>query len=243
LRRLHADAKSSRRVGSIAATALAIVLAAAPGPASAQVTEDPQQDAIASARTFFSQFGVAADVQDRLISDYLSGEQWDASSSTSRPTSTRIFDDGVYDYTLRTYPDGSINVVRVERPTSSTGPNEVSTQGIGGCTRVVSGGQDHRNGCKVDFWWGLVSLSFYSSFTYITPGFDRIDSVWGASWSIGGACSTDRNYFGINKKVESSTGPARARLEVQAQMCGVAYTTTFFLQLTVGAGGAKYTYG
>lgn len=228
----------------VASFALALLTSA---PASAATLPIDAEPPIAvELRAFLTDHGVDSGTQEDLIEEYLAGEIWDSASSDSIPTSTEMYMEGSYHYTVNRYPDGSVNVLRVEQPIERTTGSEdgvVTPRAISGCSVVNSGTSSHRNGCKVDFWWGAVAMSFYASFTYVTPGYDRIKEVWGAGWSIGGACGTNQNYFGIQKMYENSSGPARARLEVQAQMCGIPYSTTFFLQLTVGAGGAQYSYG
>ena len=228
---------------SVIALVTGLVLAmGAVAPASALQPAGTGHPEIAGIKDFFDEYGVDKDTQGKLIAEHLSGGKWDSASSDNDPVSTETYVENGYDYTVNRYSDGSVNVLRVEQPADQFS-ERLSTQAISGCTSSTSGAESHRIGCKVDFWYGLVSMSFYASFTYVTPGYDRIDEVWGATYTIGGACSTNRNYFGIQKKYENAYGPARARLEVQAQVCGVPYSTTFFLQLTVGSGGAQYTYG
>ncbi|MFC6356117.1 hypothetical protein [Luethyella okanaganae] len=60
---------------------------------------------------------------------------------------------------------------------------------------------------------------------------NTVSSVWGASWTIGGSCSSSLAYLG---RPNSNTG-----LEtVSAQMCGVPYATSFNLQVQVSGGTA-----
>ncbi|GAB3142458.1 hypothetical protein [Marisediminicola antarctica] len=211
-------------------------------PASALQPDNSGNPELAELRDFFDEYGVGKGAQGKLIAKHLSGGTWEAASSDNTPVATETYEEDGNDVTVNRYSDGSVNVLKVEQPADQS-TERFSTQAISGCASSTSGSESRRTGCKVDFWYGLVSMSFYASFTYVTPGYDRIDEVWGARYTIGGACSTNRNFFGIQKKYENVYGPARARLEVQAQVCGVPYTTTFFLQLTVGSGGAQYTYG
>ncbi|MDO9395646.1 MAG: hypothetical protein Q7T71_03780 [Herbiconiux sp.] len=78
-------------------------------------------------------------------------------------------------------------------------------------------------------------MSFRADYN-LASGNNRVTNQWGASWTIAGACSTNKNYFG---RPNAHT----ARLEVQAQMCAVPYTTTFYLELSVSGNRAYYTYG
>jgi hypothetical protein len=208
------------------------------GRAAISSTSPTQDEAIRNAREFFNEFRVDESTQHQLIRAYIAGEQWDSASSSNIPITVAAYKQNGYDYTVNTYVDGSINVLRIQE---AVAPGELG--GISECTQIVNGSQDHRNGCKVDFWYGLVSMSFKANFTYVTPGYDRIDMIYGANNTVGGACDVNTTYFGIVQSTENSNGPARARYEVQAQMCGVPYSTTFFLELTVGAGGANFNFG
>lgn len=72
-------------------------------------------------------------------------------------------------------------------------------------------------------------LSFYASYNL---GNNTVTNTYGAGWSIGGACSVGLIYLG---RPASNIG----RMDVQAQMCGIPYNTTFWLQLTVRNGAAS----
>ena len=176
-------------------------------------------------RAFFDEYGVAKTSQDRLINTYVQGERWDSSRSESTPISTTSYHSGNESRTVNTYRDGSVNVVSWEEPEVQ------NSRAISGCTK---NGNSYSN-CKVDFWYGAVAMSFRADYS-LAPGANKITNQWAASWSIGGACSTTKNYFGR----PSST---RARLEVQAQMCGIPYSTTFFLELAVGGNKSSFTFG
>ena|SRR6478735_8023278 len=230
--------RSKKWIGAVlAALTVSAALLAAPATASAN-EDDPL---ITQMETFLIEYGGSATNAAVLVKRFRAGLPIQAASSSSTPLAVQRYAKSGYNYTVSKYADGSIGVMRVQQPNPlSTGP---STFAISGCGSYTSGSESHRTNCLVDFLYGLVAMSFRADFTYVTPGNDRIDSVWGDSWSIGGACSTNRNYFGIQKKYEDASGPARARLQVQAQMCGIPYTTTFYLQLQVGAGGATFQYG
>lgn len=176
-------------------------------------------------RAFFDEYGVAPASQDRLIRTYMQGKRWDSSSSVSTPIRTTTYLSGKESKTVNRYQDGSVNVVSWEQPGAQ------NSRAIIGCTK---NGNSYSN-CKVDFWHGLVAMSFRADYS-LTPGANKITSQWGASWTLGGACSTTKNYFGR----PSST---RARLEVQAQVCGVPYSTTFFLELAVGGNKSSFSFG
>ncbi|WP_349866769.1 hypothetical protein [Leifsonia sp. WHRI 6310E] len=188
----------------------------------AEAAEDP---AIATAKGFLSQYGASQTVQDRLIASYLAGEQWDSMSSAAEAVSVEKYTEADGDYTVNTYRDGSISVSRFEIPKVGDALNK---PGISGCS--VSG--TSRNNCKVDMWVGLVSLSFYASYNLNN---NTVTNTYGAGWSIGGACSANLVYLG---RPASNIG----RMDVSAQMCGIPYSTTFWLQLTVRSGSAAVSW-
>lgn len=128
-----------------------------------------------------------------------------------------------YEKRVSYYPDGSVAVSRIELPAASLGDAGIFSS-PNGCT--ISGSQ--RLNCNVDMWVGVVSMGFKANYNLAT---NRVTSVWGASWSIGGACSASQTYLGIPN---SYTG----LLTVSAQMCSVGYNTAFNLAVTVANGAA-----
>lgn len=207
-----------KSIGRVVAVALAIVIAAG---MSVPALADSEPVQVQTARQFMEQFGVDQGVQDALVSKYLQGETWDSMTPGMVPTKTSEFERADGSYTLFEYEDGSIAVTRIEKAIEGN-PRQ---RGISGCS--VSGAQ--YTGCKIDTWVGLVMLSFYTSYNLST---NRVTSApWGAGYTIGGACSAYVSYLGR---------PALniAQMNVQAQMCGVGYTTWFELRLTISGGRA-----
>jgi hypothetical protein len=224
--------KHTRITAALAAAAVvaAIGLAAPanaatpPSATSSEVHVDPAS--VASARMFLDRYEVQPATAERLIRRYEDGGTWLAASSTNSPVSSRTQDDGDALATIRTYADGSINVERLEKPAPLG-----DSRGISGCSHS---GTSYSN-CKVDFWWGVVSMSFRANYS-LKSGDNRITNVYAASWSIGGACGTSKNYFGRpTAKI--------ARLEVQAQMCVIPHSQTFWLQLALSGNKAAFTFG
>lgn len=214
----------SMAVGGAALLGAGGAQAATASPASVPLADDVRSDVTA----FFDEYGVDRVTQQRLVSVIESGGRWEAMSADSTPIASETSEAlGPNDHRAETvvdrYSDGSVSVRSLELPADDGA--------IGGCSRS---GTSYSN-CTVDFWYGLVSMSFKADYS-LASGKNRITNQWGATWTIGGACSTSKNYFGR----PSST---RARLEVQAQMCSLPYTTTFYLELSVGGNRAGYTYG
>ncbi len=183
---------------------------------------------VVGARSFFTEFGVDQATQDDLITAYEAGEEWDSFDS-SNPTTSVVAEsraDGAY--TISTFEDGSISVVRIQHATEDL-TGGVSTRGITQCQ--VSGAQ--YNGCKIDMWVGLVALSFYTSYNLSS---NTVTSVpWGGGYSIGGACGASITYLG-------RPFASRAQMNVQATTCGAPYTTWFELRLDIVGGSANVSW-
>jgi hypothetical protein len=205
---------------SIATVLLAGIVLLSPMGATAVETTDP----FAEARTFLTEYGVKTATQENLIASYQAGESWDSFSSESKPVKSKTSLDGDYLKTVAYYQDGSVSVTRLEQPAKVQKGTLTPMSSPNGCT--VSGSS--RLNCNVDMWVGLVSMAFKASYNLST---NTVSSVYGASWTIGGACSTSLIYLG---RPASNIG----RMDVSAQMCGVPYSTTFFLAVTVKNGVA-----
>lgn len=213
-----------------AATALVVTVIgagafAAPAANAAEQEVAPiEETTLRDARAFLAEYGVDAATQDRLISRYLAGDAWDSFSSESSVVREETNVDEQYEETVRHYADGSVAVTRLELP-------KTTTDGIGsrsapnGC---AIGSNGARTNCNVDMWVGLISMGFKANYNLNT---NTVSSVWGASWTIGGSCSSSQVYLG---RPSSSIG----LLAVSAQQCAIPYSTTFNLQVQVSAGNA-----
>ncbi|WP_146079453.1 hypothetical protein [Rathayibacter sp. AY2B9] len=209
----------SKLMAGIAVLALALT-----GAAPASASTEAEHSEVVTAREFLSEYGVPSETQDDLVEAYLAGEAWDSLSSAN-PTVKVVEEkrpDG--DYTISTYEDGSVSVVRIGGEGA-----DVKTRGISECS--VSGSA--RNGCKIDTWVGLVSMSFYTSYNLSSNTVTA--NPWGPAWTIGGACGSSLNYLG--RPLAN-----RAQMLINAQMCGVPYNTTFELRLTVSGGAATVSW-
>ncbi|MDZ8276526.1 hypothetical protein R2Q81_11290 [Microbacterium aquimaris] len=219
-----------------------LVLGATVGGGLAAHADDDSQDPafqqiVANVSDFLDTHGVEEATRDTLVAKLESGELLD-SQNGSEPVSTSTTTTGGYEVTISTYADGSVSESRVELPTSAETPGLVTPFGVTGC----SGTATSRQGCLVDRWDGVIRQSFRADFTYVTNGYDRIDSVYSSTYNVYGATSSSVTYFGISKKYENASGPARAEYRVSAQL-PVFGAASYLLGLRVGAsiGGQSYT--
>jgi hypothetical protein len=180
-------------------------------------------DGLDEARSFLASHGVAADVQDRLISEFQAGEAWDSFSSDAVPVETTSALEGGYLKTVAHYADGSVSVSRVEQPKAKPKGVVGTLSSPNGCS--VSGNM--RNDCNVDMWVGVVSMGFKASYNVST---NKVTNVYGAQYTVGGAC-------GVSHTLGRPAGNI-GRLDVYASMCVVGYQSSFFLQVTLRNGVA-----
>jgi hypothetical protein len=213
-----------------ASAALVVVGAAMPAQAatsagSATTAVTTASEVSATAADFLAKYGVNQATIDKLIAEYESGGKWDSFSSESTPVSTQTQRVGGFDETVKHFADGSVAVNRLQVPRVVAPGTVQPMDAVHGCT--VSGSM--RNNCQADMWVGVVSMGFLMSYNAST---NTVTSVYGGTWSIGGACGTSQKYLGK---------PAYniARLEVSASMCAIPYQTVFWLQATVSGGVAN----
>lgn len=213
-----------------ASAALVVVGAAMPAQAAISVDADSASvqtvsDVTKSAADFLAKYGVDQATADTLIAEYENGGKWDSFSSETTPVSTQTQRVAGFDETVKHYADGSVAVSRLQVPRVVTPGTIQPMDAVHGCT--VSGNM--RNNCQADMWVGVVSMGFLMSYNAST---NTVTSVYGGTWSIGGACGSSQKYLGK---------PAYniARLEVSASMCAIPFQTVFWLQATVSGGVAN----
>ncbi|MFJ4167783.1 hypothetical protein ACIPY5_19700 [Microbacterium sp. NPDC089698] len=187
---------------------------------------------------FLSEYGVAPDTQQALVVKLRSGTVLDSMTEAS-PVSTDTSASDAATKTIETFQDGSIRVTSVEKPKPAPDPGTISTRGGGFGECSQSGDENHQwnKNCSIERWDGIITQHFYANFTYVTPGYDYIDSVWGATYQVWGASSASQTYFGITKQYEDAAGPAVAEQRVAAQV-PVLGSMSYYLALRVGYGGA-----
>ena len=224
----------SKLFGIAATIVLTVAIAASPATAATSgsldvsTTTSSVKAQFVEARAFLTEYGVDQATQRQLFDRFLAGGQWDSFSSASSPVRVQESIEDGYNKAVSYYPDGSVAVSRIERPTVDSvsllrGVSPMSSPH--GCT-AGSGGL--RTNCQVDTWVGLISMGFRANYNLST---NRVLSVWGASWSIGGSISSSLAYLGTPN---SYTG-----LEtVTAQMILIPYSTSFNLAVTLSGGVA-----
>ena len=215
-------------------------VAAETTPTTAVVSSDEQRqfDELAAHLTeFLSEYGVAPATQQALVVKLRSGTVLDSMTEAS-PVSTDTSESDAATKTIETFQDGSIRVTSVQKAKPAPDPGTISTRaGIAECTQSGDDNHQWNKNCSIERWDGIITQRFYANFTYVTPGYDYIDSVWGATYQVWGANSASQTYFGITKKTEDAAGPAVAEQRVSAQV-PILGSMSYYLALRVGYGGA-----
>lgn len=210
---------------------------ATPAPASADGADlDATEAVVESATEFWTEYGVPPGVQESLVAKIRSGQAPDSVGATTPATVELHTRDG-FEVTESTYPDGSISVTRMELP-GAAHPGGISTFAVSGCS--VSG--NFRSNCIVDRWDGVIQQSFRADFTFVDNGYDRIDAVRSANYTVIGSSSSSQVSFGVVKKYENAAGPARAEFIVQGTFPWGTHTYGLGLRVGASIGGQHYTF-
>ncbi|WP_147440470.1 hypothetical protein [Mycetocola tolaasinivorans] len=177
------------------------------------------------AQIFLTEYGVSLETQHALFEKLEKGEKWDSFSSLVEPTSSESYVENGYEKTVAHYNDGSVSVSRIELPIEIGSADLAGRSSPSGCSVGRDGA---RNNCTVDTWVGLIKLGFKANYNVNS---NRVSNVWGATWAIGGSCSSSLVYLGTpNRNLGQMT--------VSAQMCAIPYATAFNLAVTVSGGKA-----
>lgn len=210
----------------LVSTTAAVVFAGVAGPASAAPSAEPKAidlsaESVAQLTDTWTQYGVATEVQQRLIEKFEAGGGLDSMSSAS-PVSSKTTKTDLSIDTVNTFADGSISAFSVERP-AKVAKGGVSTNAVGGCSGGGTG--NIYTGCSVTGTFGVVSLGFYAGYTLSSTGNARINS-WtsGTSASLPGVV-VSAPAFEVIRQVQSGSTAAQVNL------------TTNWSYVTVGGGG------
>lgn len=215
---------------------------AAPAAVQPSAEAGTMEQAIKDARAFLAENGVDAAVIDDLISKFEAGQPWDSRSGVE-PVETSVTLVGGAERTVARYADGSVAVTSVQKPSAVRDAGAATPLGVSECYYAKVGSTEYFDNCLVDFWDGIVAMSFRADYIARDDGNDSITSAYAPSYFIGGASSVDQTEFAVTRPDESVSGaPATARLSVKAFPMSLPIPFTFWVQLNVGYGGAYMTY-
>lgn len=221
----------SNRFAKIAATTAIAFLAVAGGALPAHADDAPIAPGTLSDLTAsFDELGVAPSAREGLLEIYAAGGVWDNSSGVA-PLSVDDYRVGITDFVRTVYPDGSVSLTSVERPTTPT-TDGISSRAITGCVYNLSTGVASYTNCMVKKNNGVLTEMFHASYARWSGGSSAsLTNTW--DWDIqaaGAACSKDS--LGNNT---SNTVRIRAYCTVTAGI-GSAYP---YLEITATTSGAS----
>lgn len=130
---------------AVAAATTALLVGTGSGAFAVASTSDPNTEAVVSAlRGRFASFGLASDVQDRLIEKVLSGATLEA-YTVAVPTSSETKTGGGVEKTRNVYADGSVAIGTIGSPTArSSAAQSSATESSGGISLKSIRNCDHR---------------------------------------------------------------------------------------------------
>ncbi len=209
-------------------------------PASTQVQEgnrlsESDKDAL---KNFLRQYGADEATISNLLKKCENGELWNSLDPQYKSTATHETFSNENGITVDkyVYPDGSIMIQELSSPITTTESGEVTinTVSIGGGTVTQGSGFLSVKGAKVSYDFGMIKASFNADYTFANGAYDKIDKIYDYSMRVIGG-SYQNLTFKITKQIESSTGPATARLQADTFLAGNMVGITFWIQLNVGS--------
>ncbi len=183
------------------------------------------------------------DVNEETISNLLKkleyGELWNSLDPQYRDTATHesISNENGITIDKYVYPDGSIMIQEFSSPAiTAEGYQEsdiVRTLGqVSGGTVTQGSGFLSVKRAMVNNSWVIISMKFYTDYTFVNGGYDNIDNVYDyVIQTLGGTYSN--TSLTINKQTETSSGPALATVE--SDYSGPAGSIHVWLKLNVGS--------
>jgi hypothetical protein len=188
--------------------------------------------------------GISAEAKQTILDAARTGQPLLADDPNATPVSTQNLTRGDFAVAVQTFADGSFIETGVERPVAAAAGSGVSPMSINGCVKSsVSGGTKYA-GCQVYTWVGSISMSFYTTYTIVTNGNDKINSVSGQNISAPFYSLTGWS-LSILRSTEGASGPALARYhtDLQGSISGIPFSTSRNLYLNVGGNTAWDTFG
>lgn len=244
-----------RSTGTAAAVAAGMVmlgclgappaLAASPSDSAASLlTEVPDLSSLSQLEAELDARGISDEAKRTILKAARNGTPLLAEDPDATPVSTQEVTRGTFAVTVRTFADGSFTETGIEHSLVSTSSSGISPMSVNGCVRSsVSGGYKY-SGCEVYTWVGSISMSFHASYTILSNGLDKINSVSGQNISAPLYDLTGWTLK-ITRTTENSTGPAMARyhVDLHAVIKDVPINTSRNLYLNVGGNSAWDTFG
>lgn len=159
--------------------------------------------------------GIDGETQKSLVAKWNAGDAWDSMSGGEVVSSETREIDG--SSTIRTvFRDGSVSETSLETPREGSGTSiGVMSKPLAGCQSVPNlNGWVRRANCTADANYGVYKLKFTTDYS-VKSGGGRIDRAFGASCDVVPPVSQKGCSLSINRKLNSGSVPATARLTAQ----------------------------
>lgn len=188
--------------------------------------------------------GVSAAAKVTILEAARTGTPLLADDPTAAPVRTEKVQRSGFTVTVKTFADGSFSEEGTEVAVKAPAPGTITPMSVDGCTASSVTGGTKYTGCKVYYWQGSIAMSFFVTYTILTSGNDKINSVWGENTSAPFYGQSNAS-LSISRATESASGPALARYYVglTGTISGVPVNTSRTLSLNVGGNAAWETFG
>lgn len=224
---------SSRSIATVSAAML--LLSSLAGSSAYAEEASPQEQAVVSevepfadhARQWMNEYGVAADVQDRIIAKISNGELPDSDAGVPA-ISSEIRRNANHDVAIATFPDGSISVSRVSLP--NEGLSNSPFRGIKGCVR--SGGS--LINCTAEYSTVLGYSSFMYDRTAPTSGVGQIRNL--RAWRV----SSYAPLTSVSNQRLEIISSTQGRLSWNLSVLKGGGSSSQYLQVNLGRNGSAW---
>ncbi|MCT9620191.1 MULTISPECIES: hypothetical protein [unclassified Curtobacterium] len=183
----------------------------------------------ATLEEFFTDNGVSTATAEALQQKYDGGTLLDSMRGAS-PVGSREVGTANELKTITTFPDGSISVTTVERPTTSTSGG-FSTKAVGNCAKkTTSHYSTTYHDCAAEASDGVLTVGMHLTYTLVSGTGDTINEITTPyQFARGGQAATPK--ISIQRKTETSAGPAYARGSTQFSGSAGSYTGTMYVKV------------
>lgn len=203
----------------------------------------PSASDIEYVRTALAKYDIPEKTQNALLNAYAAGERLDSESGAA-PVATDVSHVDGFERTVYRYKDGSINVSKIQEP-SSTGSDGVSPNAVSGCQSIAATGARAWVNCSITWDSPTYSVGFTAAYRYyLGPLYGcSIDNIAGLHYGGAGSFSSPSLQY-ITRSIPGGAGnysvECRAQGTVQQSGGGVgARTVGVLLHVSPAIGGGS----
>ncbi len=234
--------KNPKTLAVAAAVSAVLVMLSGTSPASASgrtggvPSSATPDDGDQQSRAFMTQYGVDPQTQDDLLQGLAAGILPLSDTPDASPVRSIDTIEPGFIVTINHFADGSVSVLRRETPSDTVEEGHPQARGISGCSISSGSGYQTYTNCIVDYQSTSFRFGFKANFTIVQGSYnDYISSVhsWYLSYAI--LHTYVSHTLQIDKKNESSSGPALASLVILFETTGGFLSISRATYLSVGS--------